>query len=277
MIEQLHTTNYPNARHLFASDYLTLVIDSVIAGTSSGQLWADDPFHPQTALLWDGVHIFYLVGQADHLSTNQQLGNLFATQITATVRQRGIDGFKILYSSPAWEAQMGVIFSALKLTQYPRVVYTLGKVALPDWQNRLPMGYAIHPIDRAMLTDRTLGNLDDLIEEIEGCWPSQEDFLANGFGFCAVDTRENTREIICRCTAEYVSAGKCGIGIATAEKVRQQGFATLTASAFIEYCVKNQIMPYWDSWLRNTPSVATAERIGLQRLEEYNVYHGNLV
>jgi RimJ/RimL family protein N-acetyltransferase len=272
MIKQLTATDYPQTRPLFASDYLTLMIDSVIAGSSSGQLWADDPTAPQTALLWDGAHSLYLVGQAANPATNEQLAELLAIEITVLARQRGIEGFKIFYSDPAWESQIGVIFPTLTLTQHPRVVYTLGQIAQPDWQSRLPAGYAIRPIDRTLLSDSTLGNHADLMEEIESCWPSQERFLTRGFGACAV----GNGEIICRCTAEYVSAGKCGIGIATAETYRRQGFAVLTASAFLADCVNRGIVPYWDAWLRNQASVATAEKIGLRRLQEYNIYWSNL-
>ncbi len=167
---------------------------------------------------------------------------------------------------------MEFVFSILTLTHYLRVVYTLGALTLPDWQSRLPSGYQMRRIDQTMLTDATLGNLPDLVEEITACWPSQARFLANGFGFCLV----GNNEIICRCTAEYVSDSQCGIGIATAENYRQQGFASLTASAFIEACQARNIVPYWDAWQRNTASVATAEKIGLHKIQEYNVYIGSL-
>jgi RimJ/RimL family protein N-acetyltransferase len=272
MIELSAPNDYAKIKFLFTGPYLTLVIDGVMAGNSTGMLWVDNPLQPQTALMWDGAYIFYLVGQADNTAVNQQLGELFTTQLMAAARKRGIDGFKILYSSPAWESQMAVIFPTLTLTQYPRVAYTLGEVALPDWQSRLPPDYTMRPIDRAMLNDSSLGNHADLIEEIEECWPSQERFLTHGFGFCLV----GNQEILCRCTAEYVSTGKCGIGIATAENHRKQGIATLTASAFLDYCQKGQITPYWDAWLRNTASVATAEKIGLRKIQDYSVYVGRL-
>jgi GNAT superfamily N-acetyltransferase len=235
-------------------------------------LWVDDPAQPQTALMWDNAYIFYLAGRADNQAFNQQLGQLFTEQLAPSARERGIDGFKILYSSAAWENHVATVFPILTLTQYPRVVYTPGELKLPDWQSRLPPGYQMRLIDRPMLTDTTLGNAPDLVEEIVGCWPSQARFLTNGFGFCLV----GNHEIICRCTAEYVSNGKCGIGIATAEPYRQRGFASLTASAFIEYCLDRKIVPYWDAWQRNSASVATAEKIGLRKIQEYNVYIGPL-
>jgi RimJ/RimL family protein N-acetyltransferase len=161
----------------------------------------------------------------------------------------------------------------LTLTQYPRVVYTLSDSQPSVWRSQLPPGYAIRPIDQTLLNDATLGNHTDLIEEIEQCWPSQAQFLGYGFGVCLV----GQHEIICRCTAEYVSPGKCGIGIATAEPYRRQGFATLTAGTFIDECLTRTITPYWDAWLRNTASVATAEKIGLHKIQEYQVYLGAMV
>ncbi len=272
MLAMLNPNDYTTVHPLFQGAYLTLMIDGVLAGNSNGEIWVDDPTHPQTALMWDNAYIFYLVGRADNLAFNHQLGELFTTQLAPSARKRGIDGFKIVYSQSAWENQMSVVFPSLTLTQHPRVVYTLGELKLPDWQSQLPPGFTMRQIDQEMLENATLGNLPDLIQEIKECWPSQARFLTNGFGFCLV----GNNAIICRCTAEYVSAGKCGIGIATAEAYRRQGFAALTASAFIEYCHAKQITPYWDAWQRNIASVATAEKIGLHEIQAYRAYVGLL-
>ncbi|MFN8493390.1 MAG: GNAT family N-acetyltransferase [Caldilineaceae bacterium] len=272
MLEKFKATEYAKVQPLFQGAYLTLILDSVLAGNSTGEIWVDDAAHPQTALMWDNAHIFYLVGRADNLTFNQQLGELFIRQLTPAARERGIDGFKILYSSSVWENHMNVVFPTLTLTQHPRVVYTLAELKLPNWRKQLLPGFTMRQIDQALLTDAALGNLPDLVQEIKECWPSQEHFLRNGFGFCLL----GDNEIICRCTAEYVSAGKCGIGIATAEAYRQRGFAALTASAFIEYCLDRQITPYWDAWLRNAASVATAEKIGLHKIQTYSAYIGPL-
>lgn len=271
-MNQLATTDFSHLCPLFQGAYLTLMINSMIAGSSTGLAWVDDPVQPRSALVWDNAYIFYLAGQADNVGFNQQLGQLFLTELAPTARARGIDGFKILYSSTDWVSHLDTIFPTLPLTQHPRVVYSLGALPLPAWRNKVPTGFAMRAIDQAMLTDSTLGNLPDLIEEIDMCWPSQARFLADGFGYCLV----GNGEIICRCTAEYASPGKCGIGIATAEAYRRQGFASLTASAFIEHCIAQQIVPYWDAWQRNTASVATAETIGLHKLQEYTVHVGPL-
>lgn len=271
-LERSNLPDYTKVRPLFQGLHLSLVIDGVLAGNSTGLIWVDDPGQPRTALMWDNAYSIYVVGEASNHEFNQALGQFFTTQLAPAARSQGIDGFNIAYSDPAWESQMATVFPSMTLAHYPRVVYTVGERRPPDWQSRLPPGYAMHPIDRALLADTTLGNLPDLVGEIEQCWRSQGRFLSHGFGCCLV----GDGEIICRCTAEYVSAGKCGIGVATAESCRQRGFATLTASAFIEECLRRQITPYWDAWLRNTASVATAEAVGLRKVQNHWVYVGPL-
>ena len=110
-----------------------------------------------------------------------------------------------------------------------------------------------------------------MVHEIESCWYSLRDFLKNGFGYSLV----NEDEIACRCTAEYVSPGKCGIGIHTAEEYRGRGHATITASAFVDYCVSQHMVPHWDSWTTNLPSIGVAERVGFRRLLDYSVCLGD--
>lgn len=269
---KLNIVDYASIRSLFQGAYLTLTVNAVLAGNSTALIWADDPAQPNTALMWDNAHILYVVGEAGNHNFNQRLGEMFSTQLLPDARKRGIDGFKIVYGNPSWENQIATVFPTLPLSHYPRVVYSLGKLTVPDWQQRLAPSYSMRPIDQAMLNDKTLGNVADLVEEIESCWPSRERFLAQGFGLCLV----GNDEIICRCTAEYVSPGKCGIGIATAEPYRRRGFATLTASAFLADCRTRGLTPYWDAWSRNVASVATAEKIGLRKIQEYRAYIGPL-
>jgi RimJ/RimL family protein N-acetyltransferase len=268
----LRSTDYADVRALFHGTYLKLVIDSVIAGNSVGSLWVDAPAQPQSALLWDNGACFYLVGRADNPTFNGRLAQLFSTDLAPRARARGIDVLRILYSSAEWESHLDVVFPTLPLTRRPRVVYSLGGLKFPDWRSKLPTGFQIRPIDQILLADATLGNLPDLTQKIKNYWSSQTHFLQQGFGFCLV----GDGQIICRCTAEYVSLGKCAIGIATAAPYRQQGFATLTASAFIESCLVRQIVPYWDAWQRNTASAATAEKIGLRKVQDYTIHDGLL-
>lgn len=135
---------------------------------------------------------------------------------------------------------------------------------------RLPAGFRISSINDRFHDLGALGNFAEVIEEIESCWNSVGDFRRAGFGFVAHDSQQ----IACWCTAECVSDGRCGIGIETVSAYQQQGFATLTASAFVDHCIDTGMTAYWDAWTDNLPSVAVAEKIGFSKAETYSIFVG---
>lgn len=56
---------------------------------------------------------------------------------------------------------------------------------------------------------------------------------------------------------------------------RGHGFATLTASAFAGHCAERGVIPHWDAWSDNLPSVAVAEKLGFRKIETYSVFTGS--
>ena len=53
-------------------------------------------------------------------------------------------------------------------------------------------------------------------------WPSEERFCERGLGAAALAGRR----VVCWCTAEYVSAARCGVGIETEPLYMGRGIAT---------------------------------------------------
>lgn len=272
MIHTLARNEYHKARGLFEGPHLRLVIDAVSAGNSPGRVWVDDRAYPRTALMWDDAHCWYLAGATENAATIGELARLFAESLAPEAAARDARVFKVYYTAPAGERAIGEIFGNAALRKLERVFYTFERPQVPGWNERIPPGFNMRPIDAGMLRETTLKNLPDLRAEIESCWNSVGDFLENGFGYCLL----HGDEIVCRCTAEYVSAGKCGIGIETAEGYRERGFATLTAAAFVEHCVARGVTAHWDAWKANLPSIAVAEKVGFRKTVEYAVYLGEL-
>ena len=54
----------------------------------------------------------------------------------------------------------------------------------------------------------------------------------------------------------------------------RRGFATITASAFVEHALEQGLTPHWDSWKMNLPSVAVAHKVGFRLISEYAVFTG---
>jgi len=270
MIHALPQSEYEKVRPLFTGLHLNLLIDAVVEGNSPGWIWVDDMVNPRTAFMWDRAHCYYLVGSADKVKFNSPLKKFICGKLApeAVANNRSI--FKVYYTSKDWESRIEAMFGAPSPRKRERVLYTLEKLEIPDWRDRIPLGLCIKSIDERLLKKTNLENIPAVVGEIESCWNSVDDFLKNGFGFCLVDDQA----IACWCTAEYVCGKKCGIGIETAKEYRGRGFATLTACAFVDYCIANHMLPHWDSWEGNLPSIAVAEKVGFKKSLEYTVYFG---
>src|SRR5262249_20008072 len=131
----------------------------------------------------------------------------------------------------------------------------------------LPAGFTVSEIGAGFDELGALDNFTEVRDEIGSCWNSIEDFRKAGFGFCVHDDRS----IACSCTAEYVRAGRCGIGIEPVPAGRRRGFATAATQAFIAHCATRNITPHWDSWADNTPSISVAEKTGFRKIEPYSI------
>jgi hypothetical protein len=250
-----------------------LVIDAVIAGNSPGSVWVDDANQPRAAFLWDKTHSFYLAGIAHNPNFNQWIKRIFTEDITPYAIANHLGIFKGYTSSDAWAQSIETLFAANDLRKLDRVFYRGTTLIIPYWRTRLPAGFHVSEINEQVVALSTLENFALVTEEIESCWNRLADFRQRGFGFCAHDSER----IVCWCTAEYVSGSQCGIGIETIEAYGRRDFATLTASAFVEYCFAQGITPHWDAWATNTPSVRAAEKVGFQKVEDYTISLGKFV
>ena len=270
MIWELPRSQFERARPLFQGPHLELVADAVVAGNARARIWVDDSRRPRRAFLWDRAHCYYLAGDPENDRFNSNVEELMAQEVVPEAMKRGLLIYKVHYTQDGGLDKVQRIFRDESLAEIPRSFYVFEAPRNADWRGKTPSGYRLQRINEALLRSANLRGADGLIHEIESCWYSLDDFLKNGFGYTLV----NEDEITCRCTAEYVSPGNCGIGVQTAEEYRRRGFATLTASAFVDYCVSHGMIPHWDSWTANLPSIAVARKVGFRRLLDYSACLG---
>lgn len=109
------------------------------------------------------------------------------------------------------------MFAGYPFQRRERVLYRGVRPLIPDWRRRIRAGFQISAINDRFTELSRLANGADVIAEIESCWMSAADVRRTGFGFVAHDTET----IVCWCTAESVSDGKCGIGIETVAASRR--------------------------------------------------------
>jgi len=264
---ELQESDTVRIQPLFTGPHLELLMDAVIARNSPARVWVDAADQPRTALLWDRAGCYYLAGDAENTPFNAGVAELVDRQVA-----HGFSYFKIHYTSDAWEKVISAMFKGVSPVKRDRLLLVLKQPGSRDWKPDIPSGFRVQQIDASLLGDERLGYREAVAGEICSCWNAIDDFVARGFGYAVL----YGDEIVCWCTAEYVSEAKCGIGIETVRQYQGRGLATAAASAFVEHARAKRMTPYWDSWKDNLASLAVAGKIGFEELLEYSVYVGKV-
>ncbi len=248
----------------FPGPHLEMVTDSILAGNTAGQLWeiAQGGAGP-LLLLWDqGNNVLYLGGHPADRVARAGLRGLLVGELRARLLAAGRPYFKARALDPALDGDLAGLLEGIDHGE--RIFRFYGPGPLPPLSEPDLPGLRFAPIDRALLADDTLAGVGEVREEIGMMWPSQERFLAHGFGWAAL----LERQIACWCTSEYVGQRACGGGIATAEEFQRRGIATATAARFSQEAARRGLTHFWECNAANTPSWRVAEKLGFQLLAE---------
>lgn len=99
-------------------------------------------------------------------------------------------------------------------------------------------------------------------------WDNAEDFEARGRGFTLI----HAGEIASTAYSAFVIDNMLEIGIETVEKFRGRGFAEITCSRLIDYCLQNNLIPVWACRRGNTASYNLAIKLGFEPVMEIPFY-----
>jgi len=265
MIEITPTT-YEQVRPLFPDQDMHLSVKALLAGHVPGQVYVDDPIHPRSAMARIGGR-FYLGGSPDQPEFNRELSSFFAEKVHSRGNPNTPYYFIVKCIVPEWAKQMDVVHPGK--VYIPKIDhYYNGREVRHDWRSMLPSGISLRLVDRALL-DEGLDGLDELREEMCSERPSVEEFLDKSFGLVPV----HGNQVIGWCMSEYNCGDRCEVGIATKDGYRRQGLATCLASAFIEQALAQGIVYIgWHCDSDNTPSIATALKLGFTKALEYPAF-----
>jgi RimJ/RimL family protein N-acetyltransferase len=258
-------THLAALRPLFNEVPVAFFLEAMIHGNCAYRAWAAD--NGRSALLWETRSILFAVGDPNHPAFQTDLAYLFGEIILPSAQSEGRDAFLFHTSSQDWDGVLAPLLPGYVLNRYPRILFEGAAPPPADWRAKIPPGFELRPIDRKLLAETSLEGHAGLVEEIEECWPSRREFLAQGFGIALLDERR----IVCRITGEYAYPGHIGIGILSDERYRGKGLATLATYAFLEVCAEKGIEAHWEAWKNNLPSVRVAEKAGFLNPCDYSV------
>lgn len=258
------TINLWQVKKNYASLKMGFVFDSIIEGYTPAEIYVNHLQNPTISIVCEG-HGFYFGGQALENAQYLEAVDFFQQQILDEQRKEKLRIAKIYYSSEAWEKILIDMLQEFKPEIYRRILFQHrleNRVHQPD----LERDVIIKEIDGELLNSQ-LGFREPVIDEIIYMWGSLDKFLQSGFGYCAI----KEQKIVTWCTQEYKSKNFCGIGIETLKDYQKQGMATVTVKHFLKKCAQLNIIPHWDCWKNNLPSIRVAEKNGFEKLIESKI------
>lgn len=165
-----------------------------------------------------------------------------------------------------FEKNLHILLPQENCIRIDREVYKFIKLKI-NWGEIIPQDCNMVKIDEKLLERKDLKHLESVKGWINSFWHSISDFISKGLGYCLI--KDDT--IVSWCLAVFVSGNNFEFGLETVEKYRGNNYGKLTASACLEYCVDNNIMPFWQCNKDNIPSIKVAESIGFKRDFQYYI------
>ncbi len=262
MFHELPFHQFNSARPLFAPLNHYLPIDSILTGLSPGKVFVDDVTRPETAVAWVN-HRVYLTGDSDSPVAREKAGQFLNDTFIPQRQKSNMEGFG-LHAAPEWAAHLPDLLAQWHPVPRRRLYYRQD-ARQRSWRAALPDGFALRPVDAALLADEAITNLDFVTDEMVSERPSITDFLAKSFGYCVV----HDNEVVGWCMSEYNTGPRCELGIAVLPPYRRQGLALGLATAVIRHALAQNIHDIgWICWGDNRASVALAEKLGFQRVDD---------
>jgi RimJ/RimL family protein N-acetyltransferase len=246
---------------------------SVLAGIYPGKIFVDDPEKPRSALLSTYIESEqrsiwgFLAGEPGDEAFNQDLNHaIFNGQITHS------DTPVILLTCDPddWGGQMEVVMSPRPPIWMKRWHYLCRDVNY-DWRSSLPAGFAVLPMQIEMLESSAMDFPGDVRATLEK-WASAKNEHFADFGFLTVDQDGEKPIIAGWATVDFVAQGMGDLGFFTQPDYRLKGLGTVAAAAALEYGLSNGLTQInWTCAAGNQGSIHTADKLGLERIGDYQM------
>ena len=259
--------NYPSVRSLFGEMTCHLAAQTVLAGILPGRVYVDDLDNPKSAVLIpSNLHRVYVGGEPEPRLFSNVIQMLCKESLPQSYH------FQVHYTPHTWEKTLEHVLPEQATTFSWRQFYRLkGLSALIA--GPLPENIVVGSIDEAMFNDSSLVHRQLLLEEVHSESPSLEYFVRQNFGFWAQDGHT----LVGWCLAEYHYQDRYELGIETIEAYQRKGIATHLASTVITQAFARGATEIgWHCWAKNTPSSATALKLGFEKVLDYPVYSCSL-
>ena len=271
MISELKRADFYKCRDLLYEQG-QLEAKAVVEGVNPGRIFVDDIDSPTSGLIWLGNNDgFFFIGNERNQGFNIKLNHFIDTIIIPEAKKVGLTWFEGIGNHNKWTETIKKVFENRNLGSENQRVYTLQKNDYKDnFQLKIEDGYNIVKISETLFknSDKSIENIDFLHSKLLEFWSSPKSFFNEGIGYCVV----YKNIIVSICFSGFVVDNVHCIDIETLEVHQGKKLAQKVALTFVEDCLKNKLVPYWDCMESNKPSIAVAENIGFRNVFNYIGY-----
>jgi len=245
---------------------------AVLKGIYPGKVYVDDLAQPRTALLTTHIESeahgtwCFLAGEPTNGAFNQSLNaGIFSRQIIASTTP-------ILFFTckpDDWGGQMDVVIAPRPPIWIPRYHFIGHQVGF-DWRAALPPGFTVERMSEDLRQFPGLRLPEDVAATLSK-WQAMTDPRFVDFGFVILDRTGSQVVIASWATVDFIALGGGDLGFFTQPGYRRGNLGTIAASAALEYGFANGLRQInWTCDADNPGSVRTAEKLGLERTEDYH-------
>ncbi|NSW52593.1 MAG: GNAT family N-acetyltransferase [Anaerolineae bacterium] len=246
-MQELHPFKLQLALPLFAEiPHSVPIVFALLEGNAPGRVFVDDPARPALALLSVDGAFCYLHGTGNPPILPQKLEPLLFETLLPHNPDREVALFTF---DENWFQAAASLLAGRNMLTIGRKVFRFQPArfrSLPDWRGALPVDC----------------RMEEIIEPDAHGQPQWQ-----GVRLCRGEN------ILGECRAVFAGRGEVEIDIHTAPQWQGRGYATLTASAFIEICLAQGLLPNWSCWPEREASIAIAKKLGFDPLPDAPVLY----
>jgi GNAT superfamily N-acetyltransferase len=264
-MNKLNQNEYKKVEHIFKQLDFNIVIKSVIHGNTPGEIYVDNLDNPKTALVWDKMGELLIEGDGNNEEFNKEINKLILEQLKPNAAKKYIPCFDFYYSNE-FKNNLSVLLPQENCTSTTKNVYKFKGIKV-NWREDVPKDCYMVKLNEKFLKMTDLANIEGVKGWINSFWHSESDLAKNGIGYCLV----KNNIIVSWCLSVFVSGKNFEFGLETVEDYRGNGYGKLTAAACMEYCIENNIIPFWQCDKDNIPSKKVSESIGFEKAFEYHI------
>lgn len=268
MIYELDKTDFRKCKKLLNPNG-QVEAKAIIRGTNPGRIFVNNLDNPSAGLIWSGNNDgFFFIGDKPDSQFTDHINDFIDTVIKTDAKKADLNWFEGIGNHEGWDNSLNELFKHRETSSWKQIVYTLNdKYDFPMLPQLIPRHYQLREITRSFYdnNDYSIHNSRFLHSKIETFWSSPSDFFDNGIGYCILEDNK----IVSICFTSFVYRNTHCIDIETLASHQNKQLAQFAAYAFVQRCIYENIVPYWDCMDSNTVSRKVAEKVGLSKSFSY--------